>query len=257
MCTLSKKLKQTSNWYRLFAGFALCVLSWSAIAQQRIVGADRRQVEVAISAKEHNDISIVGGVVSKIRVVKGKIDYKRDSSGVLSFVMATDEPQTVSVTVIDEDNNRYNLLLVPKPIPQQDISIVPTGSESATITSSAGALSSAQSTTSYQRRLKQFAQSVINHTNNVGGSAVGFTKQVVNESIPLWKEASLRYLARFVEGDMVAEHYELNNTTNETLQVLEAELMRPGVIGIYLNKQSLAPRESTTLIVLRGRSGNE
>jgi TraK protein len=248
---------------RRLAVVALGCLSFLANAQQRITGADRKQIEVPVSAKEHNDLSIAGGVVSKIRVVKGKIDYKRDTNGVLSFVMTNDEEQTVSLTVIDEEANRYHLLLVPKPIAQQDIVLVPTPSGFTTSSGAMGSGGTQQSTTSYQRRLKQFAAAVIEQTTNATDAtnatppSASVSRQAVNEFIPLWKEARLRYLNRFIDGDLVAEHYALTNVSKEILNLVEQELMRAGVASIYLSKQSLAPSESATLIVIRGRHAHE
>jgi type-F conjugative transfer system secretin TraK len=253
----SEKSTRASSFSKLLAVAVIGCASLLAHAEQRITGADRKQVEVAVSAKEHNDISIAGGVVSKIRVVKGKIDYKRDSNGVLSFVLTSDEPQTVSLTVIDEEANRYNLMLVPKPIPQQDIVLVPTPSGVAVSTGVSGQSNAPQTTTSYQRRLKQFAVAVIDQTTHASAPSMGFSRQTVNELIPLWKEASLRYLNRFIDGDLVAEQYELTNVSKDMLNVVEPELMRSGVVSIFLSKQSLAPSEVATLIVFRGRNGNE
>lgn len=257
MYTRSKNSTLRSNSLALLLAVAIFCASALAHAQQRIAGADKRQIEVPVSAKEHNDISIAGGVVSKIRVVKGKIDYKRDSNGVLSFVMANDEPQTVSVTIIDEDANRFNLMLVPKPIPQQDIILLPTAAGFAATNNPVAGNTALQPTTSYQRRVKQFWVNVNDQTNGVPPAGAALSREVVNETIPLWKEASLQYVSRFIDGDLVAEHYELTNVSKDMLTVLEPELMRPNVVAIYLKDHTLSPGKSTKLIVFRGRNGND
>jgi hypothetical protein len=175
----------------------------------------------------------------------------------LSFVLTNDEQQTVSLTIIDEEANRYNLLLVPKPIPQQDIVLVPTPNGFTATNGANGVSSTAQSTTSFQRRLKQFAGTVIEQTTQATAPSLGVSRQAINELIPLWKEASLSYLNRFVDGDLVAEHYELTNVSKDMLNVVEPELMRAGVVSIFLSKQSLAPSEAATLLVFRGRNTHE
>jgi hypothetical protein len=260
MYFLSKKLMRTNmtptnRFVKLFVGVVLCALSHTALAQQRIVGADRKQMEVIISEKEHNDITIVGGVVSQLKVVKGKLDYKRDSKGALSFVLMGDDRQTISVTIVDEDANRYNLLLVPKPVPQQDIVLVPPSGSQPSVEDPSGDQSPAKHTTSYTRKLKRFAATLVSQLKS--GVVAGMSRQEVNQIIPLWKEARLTYRARYIDGDFVGEHYELTNISLESMQIVEAELMRPGVVGIYLAKQSLDLSKTTDLIVVRERTSNE
>jgi conjugal transfer pilus assembly protein TraK len=268
MLSHSKNSKPTNSvgrgtWHSLswalFVPVVFAAFVSSCYAEQRVVGADQRQIEIAISAKEGNALSIAGGVVRNVSVVKGLLDYKRDALGVLNFVVKSDEAQTISLTVTDEEGVRYHTMLIPKPIPSQEIVLVSSGAAGAQAPrgGAMGASVAGGSTTSYQRRLKLFTSNVIESVASTATPVAGMSKTVVNELVPLWKEVTLRYVQRLVDGDFVAEHYELTNVSSELMQIAEPELMRPGVIGIHLAKQSLNPGEFTHLVVLRARGQHE
>jgi type-F conjugative transfer system secretin TraK len=224
----------------------------SSFAATTVDGADTRQIEVAISAKESNLLVVAGRRIDHVAARKGVLSHTPDQvAGVHHFIVQSDSPQTISMFVTDDKDTRYQLLLVPKPIPAQEIILRPSG-QTSRATQSSDIAPIAASTMPYQRRVKSFLLSIADQL-----TADSLLTQRVNVVTPLWKEVKLNFVAQYRDGDLVGEFYELTNLTMEPMTLVEQELMRPGVLAILIEEHVIQPGASTPVYIVRARSTNE
>jgi conjugal transfer pilus assembly protein TraK len=230
----------------------LAFFAWStaAHAAQFIEGADTRPVEVTISAKDQNVLSVQGRRLDKVIPSRaGVLAYKQDqAAGTLYFSLTSDETQTVSVFATDSAGVRYQLLLVPKPVAAQDIVLKPGADPAATSNRTSSSSSEMARSASYQRRIKDLVYAMTDTENLSGLESVP-----INQEVPLWKEAKLIFERRFVDGDFIGERYLLTNVSQQDMVLVEQELFRSGVVGISIDNHTLPPTHQTAVYVVRLR----
>lgn len=71
----------------------------------------------------------------------------------------------------------------------------------------------------------------------------------VNEVVPLWDE-SIFVLTRVIEGPFRGEKYRLTNVSAKPMIIDEREIYRRGVVAISIERPTLNPGESTSVIVI-------
>jgi conjugal transfer pilus assembly protein TraK len=233
----------------------LCSLpiSCDLFATQLIEGSERTHVQVNVSARELNRLAIAGrriGIV--VPSQKGAISYVKDeSAGALYFSFPKDNPNPGTVTLFVTEEQAptvtYKLILIPSPIAGEEIMIKPVAhNETAAVRKSVNGRAA-----SYQRQIKEL---ILSMTDDAGATAQAIE---VNQIIPLWKEGKLVLLSKTVQGEMVGEKYRLTNAAHSTIQLMEQELFRRGVIAISVEHQTLPPDGQSLIYVVRGRMENE
>jgi conjugal transfer pilus assembly protein TraK len=245
---LRQKVKQ-KLLYRVasFTCIAFALVANAVEAAQLVRDADKRQVEVSISAKEPNSFVIEGRSLEFLSVRKGVLRTTKDGAGVVYAIVQSDEPQTISAFVTDDEGARYHLLLVPKPIPSQDVVIVPSNAPRTTSTAST-VPTNLNANASKQQRIKSLIFA-LQAAANVTNARI----EIINQEVPLWNEARLIHQGSLQDGPFVGELFELTNVSSATMQIAEQELMRPGVVAIAMQAQTLRPNESTSVFVVRER----
>ena len=79
----------------------------------------------------------------------------------------------------------------------------------------------------------------------------------VNQEIPLWKEARLVMLSKYLDGDLVGEKYRLTNVSDTDMLLMEQELYRKGVVAVVIENHTLPSKGQTLIFIVRGRKDNE
>ena len=226
----------------------------NARAAELIEDADLKPQVVIISAAEQNALSIQGRrIASVIPPQHGLFQVQKDDAlGVLYFRLSTPSTQAVSVFVTDDRGTRYQLMMNPKSVPAQDNVLkasVPV------------ALGAAQSVTyadgvtrpmAFQKRIKELMLALAERN-----SSARLTTTIVNKLVPLWTEGRLLYQEKVFDQDFVGEVYELTNTGVSDLNLVEQELVRPGVIAVSIAQHSLEPNARTAIYIIRMRQANE
>ena len=226
----------------------------NAGAAELIEDADLKPQVVIISAAEQNALSIQGRrIASVIPPQNGLFQIQKDDAlGVLYFRLSMPSTQPISVFVTDDRGTRYQLMMNPKAVPAQDIVLkasVPV------------ALGAAQSVTqadgvtrpmAYQKRIKELILALAERS----GSA-RLTTTIVNKLVPLWTDGRLLYQEKVFDNDFVGEVYELTNIGASDLNLVEQELIRPGVIAVSIAQHSLEPNASTAIYIIRMWQANE
>jgi len=214
------------------------LISQQVDAAQLISGADTQRVQVDVSASETNRLSIAGRrITSVVPAQRGLISVQKDEAqGTLYFTMSgvrPDGPMTLFVS--DDQSTTYTLILVPRPISGEDISVQPPADKIAAVKHDARAAS-------YQRGIKNLI--LLMAGDGAGSVPVG-------KEIPLWQEGTLLFVAKFPGNDIVGEKYRLTNTSPTDLLLVEQELYRRGVLAVSVKNQTLAPGDSTDIFVVR------
>lgn len=225
--------------------------SLSAEAKQIVKGAEKQPVEVVVSAREQNVISVEGGKIYSI--VPSSADalvYEKDErQGALYFTLANQATlSTVTLFVVDDQNNRYRLVLTPKNIAAEDIVIVPAPNSAV-----ADVSSSENRAGSFVSRLKRLMMIMVSYDGSDVNSLEGVQVEKINKDIKLWKEGNLVQLYRFTADDLVGEVYQLKNVSSESIQMVEQEFFRKSVAAVAVKNLNLAPGETTLLYVERVR----
>lgn len=223
--------------------------SLDAVARQIVEDSEKRHVEVNASAREQNRLAIEGRRIGTVvPSQKGALVYAKDEeAGALYFTFPDGQMGTVTLFVSDEQSPSvtYKLILVPRPIAGEEIVIKPSMAPAAGV---ARGGSDARAT-SYTRRIKDLILSMADEESKEGTR--------VDKEIPLWKEARLILLSRYVAGQFVGEKYRLTNVSEKDMQLVEQELYRRGVAAVSIENLTLAPGDSTLIFVVRGRKDNE
>ena len=232
--------------------FVLLLLSGSASfawASQLIEGAERNHVEVSISDAEQNRLSIDGRrIASLVPSRKGILTIIKDESlGAAYFTFADDHGKhgTVTLFVTDDAGVTYKLILVPRAIAGEDITLRPPERAVANAPAASRSISKASN---YQRRIKNLLLLAAKAVPGTDPNLVSIGKEVT-----LWSEARLTFESKLLEQDLVAEKYVLTNVSSSPLRLAEQELYRPGVRSVSIEIHTLAPAESTLVFIVRDR----
>lgn len=258
MCSTPKK---SSRLILLLAALA----STSAHASQLVSNADKQAVNVNISVAEANRLTVQGRrILSIVPSQVGVIDYVKDEDAGAFFFgprkdVAGKPPETgagnVTLFVTDDQAVNYRIVAVPRPgLAAEDIVIEPPQPKAggSSIAPSGGARSDGRAA-SYQRRIKDLILMMADETSY----GVQVDKQEVNKEVPLWQEARLVFLAKYLESEVVGEKYRLTNVSPKDMLIVEQELYRKGVRAVSVRSMTLSPGDSTEVYIVRERAENE
>ena len=237
----------------LLKAMLLALLAADAGATQIIDNADRGHVQVNISASEQNRLAVEGRrIVTVVPSQKGVLSTANDELlGALYFTLASDSPNhgTVTLFVSDDRGTTYKLILVPRPIPGEEVILRPPADVSARPSLATTADGRA---VSYQRRIKDLVLVMADPTLQDALEVVP-----VNKDVPLWTEGRLVLVAKYLDGDMVGEKYRLTNVSPTDMLLVEQELYRHGVLAVSIEHHTLTPGDATDIYIVRARKDNE
>ena len=230
----------------------LVAVSASVHATQFVDGAEHDHQQVNISANEQNRLAIKGGRISSaVPSQKGALSYvKDDATGSLYFSLANPELNagTVTLFVTDDKNITYQLILVPRPIAGEEIVIDPPASK---VGESKPQKDKRGQAYPYQRQAKNLIWAMFSN------QSTDIEAVPVNQEVPLWQEVKVIEQAKYPDGDMVGEKYDLTNISSKDMLLLEQEFYRKDTIAISIEHMTLPPGADTEVYVVRRRGENE
>lgn len=211
-------------------------------------------MQVNISAREANRLAVEGRrIATLVPAQPGLITTKRDeATGAMFFAMAS-ENVTGSLTlfVTDDRGTTYKLVVVPRPIAGDEIVLQPPGDKA--VASARASARTEGRAPSYQRRIKDLVLVMAEEQ----GPDPAVEKVDVNKEVPLWQEARLTLVAKYLDADNVGEKYRLTNVSSTDLLLVEQELFRRGVRAVSIKHHTLTPGDSTDIYIVRERKDNE
>lgn len=225
-----------------------------ADATQIIENSDKQAIPVNISVRETNRLAVEGRRITNVVPAQpGLVSAKKDEAqGALYFTMSGEQSAvgTVSMFVSDDQNTTYKLILVPRPIPGEEIILRPANDKGSAARKTGASESRAAS---YQRRIKDLI--LMMSDDELQDGLVD--KVDVNKEVPLWQESRLVFTTKFLESDLVGEKYRLTNVSRTDMLLVEQELFRRGVRAVAIKSQTLTPGDSTDIYIVRERNDNE
>jgi conjugal transfer pilus assembly protein TraK len=211
--------------------------------------------QVMISAHEQNRLSVEGRRIASVVPSQKDIlsTVKDDDLGVLYFSLASTSANQGSVTLFVTDDQRATckLILIPSPVPGDDIVIRPGRGQAIGQATS----TTADRTLSYQRRVKTLMLAMAEPED--GQQRAQLERIAMNKVLPLWKEGRLILQFSATSGNLVGEQYRLTNISPSELRVTEQELYRKGVLAVAIEQHRLRPQEATTITLVRERRDHE
>ena len=244
---------RSKKFSSLSLSLLLLALSSQADATQVVDNSDKGHVQVNVSAKERNLLSVEGRrLASVVPGQPGAITAEKDEArGVLYFRLNQEVAAgVVSLFATDDQNVTYKLTLIPRPVASEEIVLRPPAEKAAVPRSTTGGDGRAAS---YQRRIKDLVLLMADPEL----ASAGVDKQDVNKEVPLWQEGKLVLLTKYAQGDLVGEKYRLTNVSRADMLLVEQELYRRGVRAVSVKNHTLAVGDSTDIFIVRERKENE
>ena len=215
-------------------------------AAQHITNADKSIAQVVVSNRDVNALIVDGRRIQNfIPSNDNAFEIQKDVvQGSIYFKVNPEYSNTsTSAFVTDEEGARYKLVLQPRSVTSEEVILVPSEQQN----------NKKRSAQSYQHQIKELmyvmADNADSNSNNL--AVDGIVKSTINAEIPLWKEVSFNLLNRFDSDGMYGELYQLKNVTNKSLNLLEQEFYRKGVVAVSVENLSLQPNKTTFVYVVR------
>lgn len=225
---------------------ALLVLLWthSAVAVQLLEVRDGAIVSAHISGSEPNRLAIRGGRVHKVRGADGKVVLKSDNDAGEVYLKPTDEwrHRPFSLIVKDEEGAFYTLVLTPKDIPSEIITLVKPERAPVIDRNTATAWEMEQP---YERTLLELVRHMAR-----ADVPDGYARVELDREIKLWQEARLVVKTLYVGERLSGEVYELTNVDSKAMRLEEREFYREHVLAVSIERHALAPGARTKIYLV-------
>jgi len=217
-----------------------------ARALQIVEAIEGQTVFAKISARELTRITIDRARVRAVTGLEGQLLLEKDDHTGSIYVRPTDASRPVNVFVTADSGRTYALVLQPVDMPADTIVLRDRTQRPATETSAL------ERTGPHEKVVKAMVIALA-----TGEPAPDLDLREVGREVALWREAHF-FLERSLLGRrIVGDRYRLTNISPRTMRITEAELFKPGVLGIAVEQLELAPGESTPVYVVRERGASE
>jgi len=224
---------------------SLLIASGAAHALQVIDVADGKTVSVSASMSQLTRIGMTdGSQLAGVFGVKGQVKITKDDDAGEAFI----QPMTnkrFSIFVRDEYGDSYNLLVTPVQTPGEMILLRPKRKAASSL--------QAEKSLAYVERVKRMLKVVVNDDQ---GDIIKTDDENKSETIPFWKEATLRLVESRESAMMAADIYTLTNTSGKEMRLAEDEFkpLHKNWRLISVRKSVLKPGQTTHVYVIHDRN---
>jgi conjugal transfer pilus assembly protein TraK len=237
-------------WALAARGSLVLSLAFSASDAARalqIVEAIEGQTALAkISARELTRITIDRARVRAVTGLEGQLLLEKDDHTGSVYVRPTDTSRPVNVFVTADSGRTYALVLQPVDMPADTIVLRDRTQRPA---SEASGL---ERSGAHEKVVKALVVALA-----TGELVPDLELREAGREIALWREARFFLERSYVGRRIVGDRYRLTNISPASMRIAEAELFKPGVLGIAVERLELAPGESTPVYVVREREATE
>ncbi|ENG7912469.1 type-F conjugative transfer system secretin TraK [Acinetobacter baumannii] len=229
---------------------ASLLASGIASATQHIDKAYLDSVTVTVSSTEQNALVVQNRKIANVvPSIADALDYQKDvDQGVLYFkIQPWYENRTISAFVTDDQGVRYKLVMRPTAsLGAEEIILMPPKNGS-------GSGGTEKETQSFLQQIKELIYTMGDDADSQQDELAisGISRSSVNQDIPLWKEARMRFVSRYDGDELYGEHYQVTNVTGSNLILLEQEFYRKKVVAVSIEHLNLLPGQTTNVFVVR------
>lgn len=234
-----------------FAVLPLALLiSGLSYGAQHVTKAHEDTVTVNVSSTEQNALIVQDRkITSVIPSIADALEYEKDvAQGVLYFkVQPWYANRTISAFVNDDAGVRYKIVMRPTAtLGAEEIILIPPAKTNSRDGSSKGSQS-------FVQQIKELVYVMGDDSDDPQDELAidGISRHFVKQQIPLWKEASMVYMAKYEGDELYGEHYVVTNKTPSNLILLEQEFYRKKVVAVSIENLNLLPGQSTNVYVVR------
>jgi hypothetical protein len=231
---------------------------------QKAVVNNNDVIFVTISQKELTRFVFEGDKIKHIYAISGELSYDMVDE---NLYLKPNLVKPINFFVTTEKGKTYQILAEPRDIPATQVMVIGVGSHAnqkigndhTTSTSQSFKVSTyvmegenglvKDSMSSDAVLMKEIRKVVLAIKSN--DRTLGFNIKDIDKE-KRERDGIVEYIAsRWSNEDIIAEKYHLANVTNENITLNKANYLAEDIVGVYLDKPSLAPSESTLLILLR------
>jgi hypothetical protein len=231
---------------------------------QKAVVNNNDVIFVTISQKELTRFVFEGDKIKHIYAISGELSYDMVDE---NLYLKPNLVKPINFFVTTEKGKTYQILAEPRDIPATQVMVIgvahhrnnKTVNGSTTSTSQSFKVSTyvmegenglvKDSMSSDAVLMKEIRKVVLAIKSN--DRTLGFNIKDIDKE-KRERDGIVEYIAsRWSNEDIIAEKYHLANVTNENITLNKANYLAEDIVGVYLDKPSLAPSESTLLILLR------
>lgn len=234
----------------LIIGF-VCVNT--AFAAQEFQVSNNSEIDAIISDHDVSRISIVGGKIKKVKLASNQLKIDTDDVTGQIFVYPLKENRPVITTtkigkfhaqtisgsmislfLIDEAGNSFNLRLRMQSVPSETILIKPIGSYKL------------NSSTDFTNQVVTIIEDM--YLDRKGEDSYVVSEQ--NMPIKLWKEVDFELYKTYGNELFLGSVFILRNKSNKEITLAENQFWKPNTVAISIEKPVLQPGEVTKVFVV-------
>ena len=217
-----------------------------ARALQIVEAIEGQSVLAKISARELTRITIDRARVRAVTGLEGQLLLEKDDHTGAVYVRPVDTTRPVNVFVTADSGRTYALVLQPVDMPADTI-VVRDRTQRA-----AGEASALERSGAHEKLVKALVVAL-----GTGELVPDLELREAGREVALWREAQFFHERSYLGRRVVGDRYRLTNVSTAPMRIAEAELFKPGVLGIAVEQLELAPGESTAVYVVREREATE
>lgn len=230
----------------LLPTLAMLLLAEPAAALQIVDARDGETALAKVSRQEVTRIAFERGRIRRITGNTGEFVLEKDDEQGQLFVRPIDPASTKPVNLfLSTDKSTVALLLQPVDMPSDSIVIRQARAAS-------DAPPRLESASRHVRMVKNLllalAQDALPEDMEV--------REVARELL-LWPDTRFVLRRSLVGAAVVAEKFELTNLASTRLELAESDLFKRGVMGVSIERPTLASGESTPVFVIRERRSDD
>ena len=216
----------------------------------QIVDAQDGQTALAkLSRKEVTRIAFEHGRVHKVTGSAGECVLEKDDDKGQIFIRPTDAQSTKPINLfLTSERGTVALLLQPVDTPSDSIVI----REASDPRERSSAPTRLEASGRHVRTLKNLLLQLADDELPEDMQALELARDIA-----LWPGTRLTLQRVLLGTGVVGEKYQLTNTGNTTMEVVETALFKSGVMAVSVEQLSLRPGETTNLFVIRERKSDD
>ena len=216
----------------------LCLIApHGAHALQALEVTDGGTAYAKISADDLTRLTINNGRIASWHAPKGKLVIKKSPKAGELYVRPLNRAVPVSLFVTSDKGSTYAITMMPVEMPAESIVLNVAGRKTPSTIERAGA----RDDTIKELMLAMAADRMPSDME----------VRETSQSFSLWQGSRLTLMRSWMGASLMGERFDLTNTGTSSMRLLEQELFKPGVLAVSIEKNELAPSESTRIFVVR------
>jgi hypothetical protein len=232
---------------------------------QKVIIKDNDVVFVIISQKELTRFYFDGDKIKHIYAISGELSYDMVAE---NLYLKPNVIKPINFFVTTEKGKTYQILAEPKDIPATQVIVIGAvnyRNSNAVMNRSTTSVPQSFKVSTYAQEgeewlvrdsmssdsvlMREIRKVVLAIKSN--DKTLGFNIKIIDKE-KREKDGLVEYVeSGWSNEDIIAEKCYLANVTNENITLNKANYLAEDIIGVYLDKESLVPRESALLILLK------